>query len=49
MLIAIPSFAILYAMDELNDPEATIIIVGHQWYWEYNFEINDVLKIKSLS
>ena len=40
ILIGIPSFSILYAMDELNDPEGTIIVIGHQWYWEYGIECN---------
>jgi cytochrome c oxidase subunit 2 len=30
--IAGPSFALLYAMDELNHPEVTLKVVGHQWY-----------------
>lgn len=39
LLIAIPSFALLYSLDELIDPSATIKIIGHQWYWSY--EISD--------
>jgi len=30
ILIAIPSFALLYAMDELEDPRLTIKAIGHQ-------------------
>jgi cytochrome c oxidase subunit 2 len=37
ILIAIPSFVLLYAMDELIDPILTIKIIGHQWYWSYEF------------
>jgi cytochrome c oxidase subunit 2 len=33
--IAIPSFALLYAMDEVINPEVTLKIVGRQWYWVY--------------
>jgi cytochrome c oxidase subunit 2 len=44
ILIGVPSFSILYAMDELNDPEGTIIVVGHQWYWEYGFDTSYQLK-----
>jgi len=37
LLIAIPSFALLYSMDELIDPTITLKAVGHQWYWSYEF------------
>jgi cytochrome c oxidase subunit 2 len=32
MVIAVPSFALLYSMDELIDPTITLKAVGHQWY-----------------
>lgn len=35
--IAVPSFALLYSLDELIDPQVTLKIVGHQWYWSYEF------------
>jgi cytochrome c oxidase subunit 2 len=37
MVIAVPSFALLYAMDEIIDPAITLKIVGHQWYWSYEY------------
>jgi cytochrome c oxidase subunit 2 len=37
MGIAIPSFALLYSMDEVIDPAITLKIVGHQWYWSYEY------------
>lgn len=37
VLIAIPSFGLLYAMDDIIDPEVTIKTVGHQWYWSYEY------------
>nr|YP_001315116.1 cytochrome c oxidase subunit 2 [Chlorokybus atmophyticus]ABO15097.1 cytochrome c oxidase subunit 2 [Chlorokybus atmophyticus] len=37
MLIAIPSFALLYSMDEVVDPAVTIKAIGHQWYWSYEY------------
>jgi cytochrome c oxidase subunit 2 len=33
MLIAVPSFGLLYSLDELIDPTVTLKVVGHQWYW----------------
>jgi cytochrome c oxidase subunit 2 len=35
--IAIPSFGLLYAMDELITPNITIKAIGHQWYWSYEY------------
>lgn len=35
ILIAIPSFWLLYAFDEAIDPSVTFRIIGHQWYWSY--------------
>jgi cytochrome c oxidase subunit 2 len=35
--IAIPSFSLLYAIDEMFDPELTIKVTGHQWYWSYSY------------
>ena len=35
MFIAIPSFALLYSMDEVVDPAITMKAIGHQWYWSY--------------
>jgi cytochrome c oxidase subunit 1 len=37
LLVAIPSFALLYAVDELHDPKVTIKALGNQWYWSYEF------------
>nr|YP_009424519.1 cytochrome c oxidase subunit II [Hippocampus sindonis]ASU92665.1 cytochrome c oxidase subunit II [Hippocampus sindonis] len=37
ILIALPSLRILYLMDEVNNPHLTIKVVGHQWYWSYEY------------
>jgi cytochrome c oxidase subunit 1 len=37
IFIAIPSFILLYAMDELINPMLTVKVIGHQWYWSYEF------------
>jgi len=37
MLIAIPSFALLYSMDGIIDPTLTLKAGGHQWYWSYEY------------
>lgn len=37
VLIAIPSFSLLYAMDEVVEPSVTLKVLGHQWYWSYEY------------
>jgi cytochrome c oxidase subunit 2 len=39
LTIAYPSFNLLYALDDLTDPAITVKIVGHQWYWSYEYNI----------
>jgi cytochrome c oxidase subunit 1 len=43
ILIAFPSFKLLYLMDEVTDPNLTLSVEGHQWYWSYQYSdfIND--------
>nr|QWK44887.1 cytochrome oxidase subunit II [Saccharina subsessilis] len=46
MVISVPSYNLLYAMDEVIDPNLTIKVVGHQWYWSYecsDFEVSPSL------
>lgn len=33
--LASPSFSLLYSLDEISNPELTLKILGHQWYWSY--------------
>lgn len=40
MFIAIPSFALLYSIDEIVEPAITVKVVGHQWYWTYEYGMN---------
>ena len=37
ILIAFPSFKLLYLMDEVTDPSLTVFVEGHQWYWSYQY------------
>lgn len=37
LIIALPSFGLLYSMDEINDPKITLKAIGHQWYWSYEY------------
>jgi len=35
MFIAIPSFSLLYAVEDFTVIESTIKVIGNQWYWSY--------------
>ena len=37
LMLGLPSIKLLYLMDELELPEGTVKIVGHQWYWRYEY------------
>jgi len=37
ILIAIPSFSLLYAMDQVWNPMITVKVIGNQWYWSYEY------------
>ncbi len=37
VVIAIPSFKLLYYTDRIPEADMTIKAVGHQWYWSYEY------------
>ena len=37
VIIAIPSFKLMYYMDRVPNPDMTIKVTGHQWYWSYDY------------
>jgi cytochrome c oxidase subunit 2 len=37
IIIAIPSFRILYVSETIPDSDITIKATGHQWYWTYEY------------
>jgi cytochrome c oxidase subunit 2 len=36
-LIAIPSFTLLYQLDDNLNPDVSIRVIGRQWYWSYEY------------
>lgn len=40
LFIAFPSIRLLYLIEEFEYPELRIKVIGHQWYWSY--EYNDL-------
>jgi len=37
------SFALLYSLEEINSPELSVKVIGHQWYWSY--EISHIIHL----
>ncbi|MCK6417327.1 MAG: cytochrome c oxidase subunit II [Alphaproteobacteria bacterium] len=37
IVIAIPSFKLLYFLDRTAEPEMTLKLTGYQWYWGYEY------------
>jgi cytochrome c oxidase subunit II len=43
VVIAAPSFRLLFAQYDLPEPELTIKATGHQWYWSYEYQSGGVV------
>lgn len=39
IFLAIPSLRLLYLTDELINPKITVKVIGHQWYWSYEYNL----------
>lgn len=37
LVIALPSFKVLYFMDRVADPDMTLEVTGYQWGWSYKY------------
>ena len=37
VIIAIPSFKLLYYVDRTHNAELTLKVTGHQWFWSYEY------------
>lgn len=37
VFLAIPSLRLLYLTDEVINPRITLKVIGHQWYWRYEY------------
>jgi cytochrome c oxidase subunit 2 len=48
VIIAVPSFKLLYFMDRTDKPELTLKITGHQWYWSYQYQDHGDFRFESL-
>jgi cytochrome c oxidase subunit 2 len=37
IFIAFPSLYLLYLIEDISNPSVTVKVIGHQWYWEYQY------------
>jgi cytochrome c oxidase subunit 2 len=37
VVMAIPSFKLLYKQEKSDSYDMTVKVIGHQWYWEYEY------------
>ncbi|HZP99756.1 MAG TPA: cytochrome c oxidase subunit II [Reyranella sp.] len=47
VVIAIPSFRLLYFGDKATDAAMTVKVTGHQWYWQYEYPDQGNISIDS--
>ena len=40
VVISVTSLKLLYFMDKTHNPEMTLKVTGHQWYWQYEYPDN---------
>lgn len=37
LFMAFPSLYLLYLIEDISNPSVTVKVIGHQWYWEYQY------------
>jgi cytochrome c oxidase subunit 2 len=47
IVIAVPSFRLLYFMDRAPNPELTLQVTGYQWYWGYSYPDQQIPEFSS--
>lgn len=47
IIIAIPSFRLIYYEDRTASPDLTVQVTAHQWYWEYSYPDRGNIDIES--
>ena len=47
IIIAIPSFRLIYFEDRTNAADMTLKVTGHQWYWQYTYPDQNNLSFSS--
>lgn len=47
LVIAVPSFRLLYFADRVAEPELTLQVSGYQWYWGYEYPDQQIAEFAS--
>lgn len=47
IIIALPSFKLLYYTDRVENPDMTLKITGRQWYWDYEYPDHEGIAFSS--
>lgn len=47
IIIAVPSFRLMYYMDKTTTPDMTLKVVGYQWYWGYAYPDYEIEEFKN--
>lgn len=47
VVIAIPSFKLLYYTDKVADPDMTLKVTGYQWFWGYEYPDYEITEFQS--
>jgi cytochrome c oxidase subunit 2 len=47
IVIAVPSFKVLYFMDRIENADMTLKVTGRQWYWDYEYPDHDAIAFSS--
>lgn len=47
LVIAVPSFRVLYFMEKAPNPELTVKVTGHQWYWSFEYPDHEGLAFEA--
>lgn len=43
IFITFPSFSLLYSLEDKNEPDIIVKIIGHQWYWTYEIPLTFII------
>ena len=43
IVMAVPSFKVLYSQDEIPKADVTIKAIGYQWYWGYEYPDENII------
>lgn len=47
IIIAVPSFKLLYYLDRTEEPDMTLKAIGYQWGWTYQYPDNDDIEFNA--